>query len=367
MSTTRSSFKKTISKNDQILLNMSNDEKKKVCDGCKAKTAAKDKILICTNNNCRRLYHLECTNKRITRPEFNEIKITNIWYCSKDCERCKDEDQGDDEENDSESDELNSTVLLSGSENPSNQNILAAIMEVQKSQVFMSAQFDSFLKTQTILIEENKELKLNINNAKKHTEYLHGKVNQLEKDLLELKQAKLDNQIIITGVPKKKDEQLTKIIEKIGQVLETEIKAEHITTCRRIPSKHIGTEESIEPILVNFANNDYIKQQLMDKQKEKGQVITEQLGLDLQQNEKRKIFIRDYLADNTMNLFNMAKKELKQQMNFKYVWFSTITKKILARKGDKTKVFKIECEDDVKKIAYIFTSKQNESCSEAED
>lgn len=337
------------------------EENKKNCFGCKTKIAAKDKILTCSSVDCRRHFHLECTSKRVTRPEFNEIKLTNIWFCSIDCvKHCE-----DGEENDSETDEANETVKFTEFETASPQNIMSAIVEVQKSQGFMSMQFDNFLKTQAILVKENKDLKMIVSNAKRHTEYLHGKVNQLERDLMELKQARLDNQIIITGVPKRKEEQLSKIVEKIGEVLEIEVKAEHITTCRRISSKNAGGSEDLaEPILVNFANNDFIKQQLMDNQKKKGPVIAEQICLDLQQHEKRKIFIRDYLADNTMNLFNMAKKQLKEQLDFKYVWFSTITKKILARKGDKTKVFKIECEDDVNKILHLCKITKKDDCPE---
>lgn len=322
----------------------------KKCLSCDEKLIAREKCVVC--KCCEKKYHIECVG--IDRIQHLEIEVTKLWYCSKECELEKIISSEDGSGSESESGN-NSPIEVKAYSSSSPDNLMAAIIDVQKSQQFISSQLDSFTKRCEFLEIENKNLRKIVNNQQNQSNYMKNKVNELERDLNKIKQSKCDDFAIISGVPNVNNENDDKIICKIGEVLGVTIKKDDIKSCKRISSN--ASKENAdnylvaEPILVEFSKNDEKKRELMKKQKSKGPVLTDQLEINIKNHPKdnKKIFIRDYLATNTMKLMNLA-KQLKTEKNYKYIWFSTVTKTVLVRKGDNTKVNRIQCEDDICKL-----------------
>lgn len=113
---------------------------------------------------------------------------------------------------------------------------MAAIIDLQKSQKLISSQLDSFTKRCEFLEIENKNLRKIVTNQQNQSNSLKNKVNDLEKDLNEIKQSKCDEFAIISGVPNMDNENVDKIICKIGEVLGVKIEKNDIKSCKRISS-----------------------------------------------------------------------------------------------------------------------------------
>lgn len=157
--------------------------------------------------------------------------------------------------------------------------------------------------------------------------------------------------IIITGVPEMRDENLSNVFNAIQRAVHSNIPAIDIFSIHRLPRKRAtaingasAPSSAVQPIIVSFKNTEVKKSFMMQKKSKVNQLTTSNIGFD---GTPKKIFINDQLTDIDGVLFSKA-KALKDAGLFKYVW--TSMGKVLMRRGENQPIIRIRSEDDLARM-----------------
>lgn len=86
-----------------------------------------------------------------------------------------------------------------------------------------------------------------------------------------MKQEKLSNQLVVSGIPKVKDEKIIDIMLKIGDKLNVKIENDEIVQARRMEKQNADGKNYTAPILITF-KNDNKKLELLQKRKTLGKL-----------------------------------------------------------------------------------------------
>lgn len=274
----------------------------------------------------------------IKTAEYNELKQNKTkWYCTTDKHNCQSD--------------LNKTMMRNKKTKPQNiedvefdnMSTNEMLKTLFHSQQFISSQIDDFTRKQNQLINDNKELKHQVKkNSIKTTEF-ETKVIELESELNDIKQEKLANQIVISGIPKKPNENLLELTINVGKKLEVNLKEDEIISARRMEKSNVEANKYIAPILITFRNNN-LKAELLKNQKTMGKVTTDQLEME---PKGKLIYLNEYVTDHTLRLFAKTKKAALVK-NYKYVWIQNA--RVLVRKIDRGKITKISSDLDLDQL-----------------
>lgn len=220
----------------------------------------------------------------------------------------------------------------SGEEEITNRELLNKLNDLQESVNFISKCFED-------MKNENKELKKQLQENKKHNEILEERVKVME-HLLEKKQReKIKNNIVIKGVDKKsKNEEPTEIAKKIFNKLNTKIESYDIISATRKDSQNENS-----PIIVELKTEE-LKNDIIKARRTIGSITTKECSLQGTNNE---IYINEQLTNTKNNLFYKA-RELKKEFKFKHLW--TRDGNIYARKTDTSSKIKINTYTDLEKL-----------------
>jgi len=135
--------------------------------------------------------------------------------------------------------------------------------------------------------------------------------------------------IIISGVPFKKDEDVYGVLRKIGEAANVPISKEHVSIAHRLPVNH---STKVPPIIVKFVNR-WKKDEILQA---KIKISASDIGLG---SNLQKIYFNDHLTPHQSFLFSKA-RALRDRLGGRdksvYAW--VVGGKIFFKKGDEAKV-----------------------------
>lgn len=236
--------------------------------------------------------------------------------------------------------EIEETMLSEFKEQFKKQNDL--INELKNSYKFMSDNFDKLLKEMKQIKIEQKVMKNNMATIQEKEEKLEKQIIIMESQLMKCKQEINNNNMIITNIPKLKAQaDVNKVVEKIAQQVNYELKKEEIMELYQMESKN----KKSYPIIVKLNSNQF-KNTCMNFRKEKNAIDIKKI-IPNSNNNKKNINFFHFLEREYIYLLGKA-KEIAKEKKYKYIWYANAT--IMIRREDESKIIKIRCEDDLKRI-----------------
>ncbi len=220
------------------------------------------------------------------------------------------------------------------------------LAEIEKSQSFLSNQYDTFRSQVGYLLNENTKIKT-------ENESLVIRIRNLEQQGLlrskaidDLEQYGRRSMIEIGGIPRNEKENCEQIVLNLASKLDVNLKENDIDACHRISNK------SDAAIIVKFSSRKLSAKMLSKETKSKcKKLCTTDLGFPAQNQEQEgdaagsgKIFLNESLTLRRKNLLRLAKIK-KKDLDFKFLW--TQNGIILMRKREKSGIKKINSEDDL--------------------
>lgn len=154
----------------------------------------------------------------------------------------------------------------------------------------------------------------------------------------------LSRNMIVLGIPPRKDENVKEIIGKVSSAIGYEIPDGAILEAKRLTSngeKLRNTEPA--PIKVVFVSEQY-KEELFAKKRSFGPLLSAAVDLPLPDGS-RKIVLRDELTPRGMELYKQV-REIQDCLNYKFVWPGR-NGVILAKKSENSKTEFIRSRSDV--------------------
>lgn len=201
------------------------------------------------------------------------------------------------------------------------------VTELQRKKI------DSLEKKVSLVIEENDELKEEL---------------QQTQDLVdELQQRSRLINIIINGVPQKKNEDVYKIVEQIGLKLKIEDPMSHVQVAHRVNTIN---KEKPKPIVVRLLNTK--SRDLWTK------------SYRVNKMWEQKFYVNEHLTKRNQNVLYKT-KEFKKKYNYKFVWVRDC--KIFIRKNETSRVYVIRNEEDLKRVLEKKKIETEEETGEEEE
>lgn len=169
-------------------------------------------------------------------------------------------------------------------------------------------------------------------------------VSVVQKDINSLKQKNMTNDIIVTGIPEQKNENLLFSINNILSKHEITLKDSEVKKIYRLRNKNTLSNS---PILIEL-KNESTKTTILQKQKLYGPVLLDELDeSSVDGPNLRKIYFKDRLTRE--NLILLRESRIYGRMNgFKYVWFQDGT--ILMKYSDNSRPIKILSRKDFENL-----------------
>ncbi|XP_022201425.2 uncharacterized protein LOC111058230 [Nilaparvata lugens] len=208
-----------------------------------------------------------------------------------------------------------------------------------------------FAKQERVINEKMDEMMTMIKNVeekvgemRKDIEVIQGDSAALRKELEDLKitvecerQYARSRNIIISGIPFKKNEDLAQSITTLLGKMEIDIRTQDIST-HRLPSKN----ENHSPAILQL-NSRAIRDRII-KAARKRKPDTGLINPDL---PKKAIYFNDHLTPY-FNTLMMKVKEISKKKNYKYVWMNG--DRIMVRKDELSKGIRIIKLEDLDKM-----------------
>lgn len=192
--------------------------------------------------------------------------------------------------------------------------------------------------------EENTELKKVVTQLKTNNKSLEIEVKHLSAGFNRLLQEKFNNNFIIPGIPIAAQEDLPKIVQKIGTLLKIDLDKKDFVV-RRISSK----SKQSTSLLVETS-----KKVAFFQSRKKYTILLEQLGF-VGAEGKKEIFFYHQLTKHNQELLNLAKTDLKKNNFVKYVWFQN--NHILVRQNSNSSFLSVHCSKDISDLVEKFKPK----------
>lgn len=149
--------------------------------------------------------------------------------------------------------------------------------------------------------------------------------------------------MVVHGVPKKNNENLGGVLEKICRVIGFNAETNQIKYIYRSNSA-----SEIKPITVEF-HSKHVKDMFLIAAKSKSKIIASDIGFE---NSTSKIFVTDHLTATKKRLLYETKILLKsEQYRYKYVWVKY--GEIFCKKDDDSEAIKISSTRDLDKLKML--------------
>lgn len=302
------------------------------CIHCNIDVFDNEEALQC--DGCDKWIHYACLKQ--PRVSYAVLSKNNKWYCSSTCKKYS-----------TQTSQVQSnmpvTNAVSQSQSHTNQPNLGDLM---KQQAEMFAELKQSINDLTRNVEyHNKQyedlrndvnlIRSDVNNIKKNEismlQTVDNKIlNELHHVKLELnniKQEKLQCNVICFGVPKSGEENTILVVTKLLESYNIPTNA--ITGCRRIPTKN--KTEPMPPIILTFTSVSERTVFLNTCRKIEMKAASVDIPGSTADNPKRsKVIFKELLTPENKKLLDATKAAL--QTKVKYVWFSK--GKILVRKTE---------------------------------
>ncbi|XP_045492915.1 uncharacterized protein LOC123696052 [Colias croceus] len=310
------------------------------CDSCKRNLSKSSPGLECCK--CERIVHLNPKCAGLTNKQITALKAApNLEWT---CHECQQElprrtsiitPEEDDDESDAPV-QIDAKKLLSNISKDVERAIKNEMAQLHESLQFHSAKLDEameciegFKKTIKALERKNTEL-INKNNN------LETRVGALEQRIQEAEQEKLGKYIEISNIPNQTKEDIQLITENIANKLNQA--KQDIKSARRLQ----GRKEQTANILIELIDEE-VKEKWMTAARNTKLIVAAVIPNEKTNNNA--VYVREAMTKHHKQLFWNAKQELKNNLNYKYVWFKRGL--IKARKGDNDKIITLRSIKDI--------------------
>ncbi|CAK1580958.1 unnamed protein product [Parnassius mnemosyne] len=317
------------------------------CDICKKSFTKSLPGLECSK--CEKIVHLNTKCSGLTNKQIAALKAASSleWTCL-DCQQESPRRNSSiviPEENDEEDDKrvlINSKNLLSSISKEVEKAIKSEMRELNESLQFHSAKLEEVVECidafkQTIKVLERKNVELTNKNKN-----LETRVGALEQQLQELEQEKLTNCIEISNVPYQPTENVKKLVESIALKLQQPL--EGIKSIRRLP----GKKDHPANIKVEF-QDELLQEKWISAAKSTKTTVADIYPTE--KNSNNVVYIREAMTKNNKIILWQAKQDLKNNQNYKYVWFKKGYVK--ARKDDSSKIYTLKTLHDLNVLTKL--------------
>ena len=216
--------------------------------------------------------------------------------------------------------------------------MIKKVDEMHASMQFMNDKFETALKELIEAKKENVEFKETVN-------LLKSKVINLETQVSELKNQQLRDNIEISGVPCRSDENCKMVALNVIKQVRPETIQDDIVEVHRMGNANDldGNPRMHRNLLVQLKERKVRDEIYKNKKKLRG-VDTVRMGLS---SESQRIYINENLSRESKALFKKA-NDLRKEKRWKYIWTSFGI--ILVRKDDESRVLRVCSEMDLAKL-----------------
>lgn len=219
---------------------------------------------------------------------------------------------------------------------------LKEIQDIKKTSAQTNQSITEIKETQnhlSLILQEFVELKATVTKLQEKQIQYKNEVQTLRQEVHQLKQEKLSNNIVISGIPYSPGENVAHLIVKIKDHLELNaIQPEQYTDQRLSSDRGHGNS-----ILIKF-NNTKDKSDFLKNHKEIG-LFANQLGFST--SDEKRIYFQKHLTSENYKLIREL-RGLKRENLIKYVWFQN--NNILVKVKDNSKISVIKLNTDIKKL-----------------
>ena len=222
-------------------------------------------------------------------------------------------------------------------------SLQAELVEVKESQIFLSSKYEELKLDNDKLAVINRQQEQEISKLKKQIVESQIQGEREAEKIDSLEQYGRRQNLEITGIPVKKNENTNKIVMEVAKLLNVEISPEQISTSHRIASrtnKHKDNEsQPPPPIIARFVNRD-VRNELYYNRK-----LAHNLDLKgFSVEGTHRIFVNENLTQARKKLFWMVKQKAKLA-DYKYFW--TMNGNIYTRKHNDSNALIIKGEKDL--------------------
>lgn len=318
------------------------------CAGCNKILNKKSPILECSR--CQKVVHAvtQCTG--LSAKQLNALKAAeNLeWACS-DCNlnssRRKSytvlQDDDDEEEEHIQIPEasINIKKLVEDIKREVCNTISRELQSLNNAVQYCSEKIDEFTEALSEISTKTKEVEKKQKNLENRNIYLETKLEALEQRFTEIEQHHLADSVEIVGIPEISDFKLSELIQNIADRFQAP--KHDVISIKRLPSRRPGAR----PVIVRLREGA-TRQRFLTAAREKvftaGDIMPGLTGPPAAE----KIFIREPLTPYYKHLLWQAKQELKDI--YKYIWFKD--SKVLARKNENSKIFRLRTVKDIQPL-----------------
>lgn len=316
----------------------------RVCDQCKGKCNSRTKVVFC-DGNCKKCFHIKCAS--VSEKDYHEIVELSekLWFC-KICKLNKTKQR----------ESLVSLTPLSPLIMPlTNTNSLIPLSANRRNEndctlATLNAKMDQIIESNNSLRQEINHLKIVIEDYKKITENIIQSNVDLQNENTNLKwkiinvqynvdsseQQTLSNNLLISGIEQKDDENINDIIIEIANKLDVTLTNDDIEFSKR--NNKNGNESGLPPdIIINFKNKEN-KIKIMKNKKTKT-LNTKMLDSIKNRVEHRAFYINEQLIRSRRYIHKKA-REAKKNNYIKYAWVND--GEVYVRKTDTSKIIKLK-------------------------
>lgn len=224
---------------------------------------------------------------------------------------------------------------------PTLKDMFLLIRETHRTVSFLADKFDDINTKIQQVTQQNKEIV-------RENQEIQERLSYVETYFFQQQQQQLNAHLTFHGITYKANENIENIIIDTVKALNTQITNNDIKNIRRMNTT--TKKPNIAPIVVVEFNTSITKQNIQHKYKENGPIMVKQV-FPSTSNETGKIYINEYLTNQTKNLYTEA-KQLKNKCNFQYVWVKN--GRIFAREKPGSDVIKIFNQNNIRGIIDQF-------------
>ena len=219
------------------------------------------------------------------------------------------------------------------------------VKEIEASQEFISAKYEDLQDNHDKLLKSYHKPGEELKSANAKLENLEKDVVKDSTNLENLEQYGRRQNLEFCGVPKKENEDVTKIVVELCELLGTEINQSDISIAHRLPdkpAKSVNKKPEPPAITARFVSRS-LRNEIYGRRKFLKQIDIKQFPVAGMKN----LYINENLRTSRKALLWKTKQVAKEKYH-KYVW--TKNGKILTRKTDLDSVIAIETEQDLEKL-----------------
>lgn len=181
------------------------------------------------------------------------------------------------------------------------------------------------------------EIKKEMFSEKEKVCEVQADIKTVNKEINSLKQKNLSNDIIATGIPETKNENILQSVNNILIKHDVTLKESDVKKIYRLKNKNCI---SISPILIEF-KNDSFKSMILQKQRKNGPVLLNEVDTNILHTDLRKVYFKDRLTKENLILLRDCRL-FGRNNGFKYVWVQD-SGTILIKQFDNSRPIEISC------------------------